>query len=161
MDARELVTEPAFVALAADHPLAHRPRLRLADLADQEWVTVRERLGGLGAHFRLACEAAGFTPRCHHVGADLATAAMLVRSGHAVAALYPQSLPVPGTVLRPLVDHPLRRELTLVWHAHSAVAGVIGDIHAKVRKSYHEMVSSHPAYRTWWAAHTAAPGHSG
>ncbi|WHM38874.1 LysR family transcriptional regulator [Streptomyces sp. BPTC-684] len=35
---RHLLDEPMFVAMPQDHPLAGRKRLRLAELADEEWV---------------------------------------------------------------------------------------------------------------------------
>lgn len=35
---RHLLDEPMFVALPRDHPMAGRRRLRLAELADEEWV---------------------------------------------------------------------------------------------------------------------------
>ena len=58
-----LLDDPMYLMLAADHPLAGQPRLRLADLADDEWI--------LGSGDRCpdarilvhACQQAGFTPR--------------------------------------------------------------------------------------------------
>lgn len=58
-----LLDDPMYLMLAADHPLADRPRLRLADLADDEWI-----LGATGRcpDTRIlihACQQAGFEPR--------------------------------------------------------------------------------------------------
>src|SRR3954451_7966588 len=33
-----LISDPMFVAMPADHPLAHKRNLRLADLADDAWI---------------------------------------------------------------------------------------------------------------------------
>ena len=148
---RALCTEPAFAGLAVDHPLADRPELRLADLAEDDWVTVAEP--GLGRQFRLACQDAGFAPHCPHQGADLATAAMLVQSGHAVSVFYPTPLPLPGVVLRPLVGDPLRRRLSLVWRDSSPVAEEVDEIHTRLRKRYRGLIADHPAYARWWADH--------
>ena len=58
-----LLDDPLYLMLATDHPLAGRARLRLGDLADEEWI--------LGSGDRCpdarilvhACQQAGFAPR--------------------------------------------------------------------------------------------------
>lgn len=62
-DRLHLLDDPMYLMLAADHPLAQRPKLRLADLADDQWI-----LGSTGrcpdARILLhACQQAGFEPR--------------------------------------------------------------------------------------------------
>jgi DNA-binding transcriptional LysR family regulator len=57
-----LLSDPMFVAMPVDHPLAHKRALRLADLADDPWIGSV----GDGEYTRLvnrACAAAGFEPR--------------------------------------------------------------------------------------------------
>jgi len=147
-----LVQEPAFVAMATSHPLANHGELRLAQLAGQEWVMPDEKLSGLAPSLRLACEEAGFTPRYRHTGADLATALMLIRSGHTVAACYPTAIHSPDVVLRPLAGTPLRRRLALTWRRSSPVHEVIDHIRAKVLKGYQSLIDEHPAYTAWWSA---------
>jgi DNA-binding transcriptional LysR family regulator len=57
----ELLEDPLLVALAKDHRLAERKRLRLADLSDEVWIE--------GAHpdclgpLEQLCEAVGFSPK--------------------------------------------------------------------------------------------------
>jgi DNA-binding transcriptional LysR family regulator len=147
---RNLVNETVYIALSVSHRLADRQALRLSDLADEDWVLPEEKLSGLNPCLRLACEEAGFTPRCRHLGADLATAAMLVRGGHAIAAFYPNAINVQGMVLRPLVGNPLQRTLQLVWRPDSPPGAVIDLLHAKVLKHYQSLVHDHPVYATWW-----------
>lgn len=55
-----LLDEPMLVALGRDHPCARRPAVRLAELAEEEWIVGRERLEG--TLFRPVV-AAGFLPR--------------------------------------------------------------------------------------------------
>jgi len=150
---RNLVNETAYIGLSASHRLADRMALRLADLADEDWVLPNEKLSGLTTALRLACEEAGFTPRCRHRGADMATAAMMVRCGHAIAAFYPSAVTVPGMVLRPLVGNPLQRTMQLVWRPSSAVAPLADLVHAKVVKRYQTLVHDHPVYAAWWESH--------
>ncbi|QUQ67370.1 LysR family transcriptional regulator [Kutzneria sp. CA-103260] len=152
LHSRNLVNETAYIGLSASHRLADRMALRLADLADEDWVLPNEKLSGLTTALRLACEEAGFTPRCRHRGADMATAAMMVRCGHAIAAFYPSAVTVPGMVLRPLVGNPLQRTMQLVWRPSSPVAGLADLVHAKVVKRYQTLVHDHPVYAAWWEA---------
>ena len=57
----DLIDDEMLVALPADHPLARRPRLRLADLCDETWI---ESVRGAGHPPLLtACAALGFQPR--------------------------------------------------------------------------------------------------
>src|SRR3954452_9349052 len=59
-----LLDDPIYLALPQDHPLAHKPRLKLADLAGEAWI--QGQANGTCACNRIAmraCEAAGFEPR--------------------------------------------------------------------------------------------------
>jgi DNA-binding transcriptional LysR family regulator len=57
----DLVDDEIFVALPADHPLAHKPRLRLRDLRDETWI---EAPGGAARPPLLSAALAhGFEPR--------------------------------------------------------------------------------------------------
>jgi DNA-binding transcriptional LysR family regulator len=59
-----LVDEPAVVHLPADHPLAARPALRLADLADETiLVAASSSSGGFSERVRSAFAREGITPR--------------------------------------------------------------------------------------------------
>ncbi|GMA24038.1 LysR family transcriptional regulator [Luteimicrobium album] len=79
-----LGTDPVDVVLPTTHPAADRGDLRLADLADDDWVAgcvrCREHL--------VACAATeGFTPRVRHETDDYVVVQQLVARGLAVAAL--------------------------------------------------------------------------
>jgi DNA-binding transcriptional LysR family regulator len=64
-----LLEEPAVVAVAADHPLAGRDRIALADLREETIALVDEREGpGYNRAVRALCRAAGFTPRTRGAG---------------------------------------------------------------------------------------------
>jgi DNA-binding transcriptional LysR family regulator len=62
LDRRHLLEDPMYLALPRDHPLAHRRRVRLEDLAGEAWVA-----GSAGCEcnrlMSRACAAAGYEPR--------------------------------------------------------------------------------------------------
>jgi DNA-binding transcriptional LysR family regulator len=56
-----LMDDPFFVALAADHPLAGKPELSMADLQDETWI--ESQRGTSADSLVQAARAAGFEPR--------------------------------------------------------------------------------------------------
>jgi DNA-binding transcriptional LysR family regulator len=111
---RHLGTEEFLVVTPADDPAtgsATAPRVRLADLAEREWVHFTPD-SGLADVLDQACAAAGFRPRVA-VRTEQAPAA----ANYAATGLGPTLVPantIPphftGTVLRP--DPPVSRPLT-------------------------------------------------
>lgn len=80
----ELGVDPVDVVLPAAHPAAGEASLRLADLADDDWVAgcVRCR-----EHLVAAAAAEGFAPRVRHETDDYVVVQQIVARGLAVAAL--------------------------------------------------------------------------
>ncbi|WP_269321649.1 LysR family transcriptional regulator [Saccharothrix sp. NRRL B-16314] len=143
VDYRTVVTEPMSVGIAAGHRLSGRSEIRLSELADEEWAVPEESYGGGRLNLHLACEAAGFTPRCTHFGVDSATAAELVRSAHTVACFFPTGQDFPGVLVKPIVGNPVHRRVTLVWHRECAAAEYVDDIHAAMLGAYQERIWGH------------------
>ncbi|MFE2379707.1 LysR substrate-binding domain-containing protein [Streptomyces sp. NPDC059398] len=111
LDIRVLVErEPQSVTLAADHPAAADPVVKLADLAADQWMvdpTVDGELDGM----RRMLRAAGLNPRVLH--GDYLTAFALVASGEVVTVCQPTTRPRPDLVIRPLHGDPLGVRLLL------------------------------------------------
>ncbi|MFI6848237.1 LysR substrate-binding domain-containing protein [Kitasatospora sp. NBC_00085] len=107
-DLRPLVEDVVLVALPRDHPLAGRSRLRLAELAEENWIAgsrdVESTLlaAGLRSGFRPRIEyvVAGWTAKLGLVAAGLgptlipSLAARAARPDVALAALHPEDTPV-------------------------------------------------------------------
>lgn len=106
-DLHHLLDEGMFVALPAGHALAGRPWLRLAELADEQWVTGSDGPGGTLISSALRT---GFQPRIGFVAAEWiakqgfvaaglgvtlvpALAAASVRADIALVALHPDDVP--------------------------------------------------------------------
>ncbi|KUP97534.1 LysR family transcriptional regulator [Thermobifida cellulosilytica] len=90
-----LLTDPLLLVLPATHPAAHRPRLTLADLADEEWIC-----GAPGIHNRIALDTAaqqaGVDVTVAYETRDYEVTLALIRAGVGIGL-------VPATILR---SHP-------------------------------------------------------
>lgn len=79
-----LTAEPLRLAVEGSHPAARRDRVRLADLADEPFVTLRPP--ALLQRLTLdLCASAGFTPRVVFEGDDLSSVTGFVAAGLGVA----------------------------------------------------------------------------
>jgi DNA-binding transcriptional LysR family regulator len=62
LDVVELLDDPMYIMLPRDHRLAGRARIKLADLADEQWMIGTAGTCPDTSIFRHACQAAGFSP---------------------------------------------------------------------------------------------------
>ncbi|MEU3500718.1 LysR family transcriptional regulator [Streptomyces hundungensis] len=86
MVTRAAAEEPLAVLLPAAHPLAGRPALRLADLADARWIDAPDSAVPL-AQLRAATRGDGFRAQVAYGGTELRGLGVLVAAGHGLAAL--------------------------------------------------------------------------
>jgi DNA-binding transcriptional LysR family regulator len=105
-----LLIDPLHILFAAGHPMARRRRLRLADLAEQDWIQ-GVRHGSTTAVLPQACRAAGFEPRIVFRTDDQMTVRGLVAAGLgiALAPFLALSAVPPGLTDRPLREPDLTR----------------------------------------------------
>jgi LysR family transcriptional regulator, transcription activator of glutamate synthase operon len=83
-----LFDERLRLAVSAQHPLAHRRRVRVEELADEAWV-VQPSGYALRARVEEVAATAGFEPRIAFEGHDLATLFALVSAGSGVGLFAP------------------------------------------------------------------------
>ncbi|MEA2220506.1 MAG: hypothetical protein QOJ35_3132 [Solirubrobacteraceae bacterium] len=88
LDHVELLDDPLHLVLRHDHPLADRPTLRLADVADEAWIQT-SAASPCARHVVRSCHDAGFEPEVSFESDDYQTVQGLVASGVGVA-LIPQ-----------------------------------------------------------------------
>ncbi|QES49885.1 LysR family transcriptional regulator [Streptomyces venezuelae] len=117
----EVARDPVYVMLAADHPLAARREVGLAELAAEAWTDVPGD-GCFGDCFAAACVRAGFTPACVYE-TDTASCVHLVQVGRAVGLCRATFPATPGLVTRPLAGTPLVWRHLLGWHPAAGAAG--------------------------------------
>jgi DNA-binding transcriptional LysR family regulator len=94
---RRLLIEPLRLVVPPRHPLARRKRIRLAEVADEPFIQLREGYALRVLTERL-CAEAGFTPRIAFEGEEVETLRALVAAGLGVALLPPAratSVPTP------------------------------------------------------------------
>ncbi|WPB55545.1 LysR substrate-binding domain-containing protein [Xylophilus sp. GOD-11R] len=114
-----------FVAvLPRGHRLAKARSVRLADLADESFMTFpADRIPSLYGKFLMACNEAGFSPRTVLEAWQMPSMACLVASGVGVVLLPAQagSLPHPGVVYKTIADSSAHLELEIAvgWRSEN------------------------------------------
>ena len=137
-----LLEDPMLVALPAEHPLASKPALALADLRDQNWVQT-SATSPCARHVVLSCVAAGFEPKVTFESDDYETVQGLVAAGVGVALIPQLALTHvhPGIVVRALAPRsPARRVVAATIGAAdvSPAARTMVKILANVARRYTE-----------------------
>jgi LysR family transcriptional activator of glutamate synthase operon len=111
-----LVEEEILLSVPAGHHLAGRHSVRMAELADEEFVLLEQGYGVRTLTDEL-CAAAGFTPRIAFEGQESDTVRGLVAAGLGVALLPRFGPGTPAGVAEvPLAPRPYRT-IGLVWRA--------------------------------------------
>jgi DNA-binding transcriptional LysR family regulator len=115
-----LFDDPVQLALHVDHPFAHKPDVRLNDLADETWIDVPRATSG-GQVLIRACARAGFAPRVTFESDDYTTIQELVGAGVGAALLPDLALlpPHPSVVLRSLGRDAPSRDIQAATRAAS------------------------------------------
>jgi LysR family transcriptional activator of glutamate synthase operon len=118
---RLIALEPLRLALPREHSLAGQPRVHLAEVAQEPFISLRSA----SALRRLTddlCERAGFRPAVIFEGDDLSNVRGFVAAGLGVAVVpapragAPESAPGP-VVYREILDPGAAREIFLTWSA--------------------------------------------
>lgn len=128
---RELLRQRLALAVPADHRLAGRRQVRLAEAADADFIAMHTGHGMRGILEDL-CAAADFRPRIVLESSDLVTVGGLVAAGLGVALLpledaaprAPQGNQ-PGPALVPLTDPGATRAVGLIWSANAVPSDAV------------------------------------
>ena len=118
-----LLEDPMDVALPIDHPLASKPALTLADMADQQWVQTSAE-SPCARHVVHSCLAAGFEPDVAFESDDYDTVQGLVAAGVGVALIPRLALTRvhSGIVVRSLAPRSPARQVTVATMTGPGVA---------------------------------------
>ncbi|MEU4221923.1 LysR family transcriptional regulator, partial [Actinoplanes sp. NPDC026623] len=105
--------DPVWVLVGAEHRLAGRDEVPLAEFAGEKWATAPGD-GCFNDCFATACARAGFTPLPPYE-MDVGSCIDLVAGGAAVVLCQGTVRPLPGVVALPLEGSPLRWRHLLGW----------------------------------------------
>ncbi|MEU2154918.1 LysR family transcriptional regulator [Streptomyces sp. NPDC019396] len=112
--ARRLDEQRLRLVVPDEHRLASRKRIRLAEAADETFVTLEPGYG-LRRITDALCAEAGFKPRVAFEGEEAETLRGLVAAGLGVALLPPPAVPRPGVVELTVTAPRAAREIGVAW----------------------------------------------
>jgi DNA-binding transcriptional LysR family regulator len=116
---RKLATLPVLAALPADHRLASRRQIRLAELCDECFISSPEsEMPGRDRWIAQLCRrAGGFRPKFAHQAESVSHAFALIVGEGAVtlAPAYMRDFPAVGVAMVPLADAEATWDFLVVW----------------------------------------------
>jgi DNA-binding transcriptional LysR family regulator len=127
LQVRVLSAEPRMVALPADHPLARRPRLRMADLLDEPFVALPPEAGALRDFWLAVTERGGREPVVGAVAMSPDDTFEMIAGGAGIALVSAGNAEIyarEGLAFRPL-DGVGGCELAVAWRRGEGRAEVI------------------------------------
>ena len=115
LGARLVAREPTVIAVAPEHPLAGRRRVRLRALRDEPFVTLTAA-SRLRSVLEAACAQAGFAPQIAIETSDLGVMTALAAEGAGIALLPRSGLQSAGDLVPVELTEPrIERRIVLVW----------------------------------------------
>ena len=129
---RSLMREPIDLVLRPDHPLAKQDSVRLDQLVDENWISVR---GGFPVDDVLMSVAAvtGVQPRVAHRINDFRVIEELVAAGHGVALMPRHAITHPAVSRKPIAGVRAARVYELATRLHGDRSPAISAVLAAFR----------------------------
>lgn len=146
---RAFASEPAFVALPADHPLSLRVEVRLSELPDEAWFVTPDDGMGWPEVFYDACGRAGFRPVRTYEFLDEKNLQNLIVAGVGVSLCQPTMKPIRGMVIKPLHGSPIRYRQVLAWRRGGPAGSFAASLHRFAAEAHRELVTQTPHYHAW------------
>lgn len=142
---RGIVTEPSFVALPADHRLAHRAEVALPELAEDAWFVTPDDGAGWPEVFYDACRGAGFQPATvHRFLGDVRQLQDLIAAGLGVAVVQATFRPSAGVLVKPLTGRPVWCRYVLVWQRGGVAEEIVETVHRCATAAYRDLAAQVP-----------------
>lgn len=153
-----IATEPLFVGVAADSPLAASEEIDLAAVAGDRWFTAAITDDWFAGYMRDVCLQHG-VPVPELRSLDLEIAAELAAVGEGVMLLQAASRARPGVVTRPLAGAPLQTRHLIVWSTDGPLPeAAMQQLHRDAVICYWEKAPARqPIYAKWLTRHGRLP----
>ncbi|GGM62295.1 LysR family transcriptional regulator [Dactylosporangium sucinum] len=148
-----IAVEPVFVAMCAEHPLAGRDEVTLAELANEPWALTPPDGAGWPDCFHLACQQAGFTPRVLYTVSDALPIREIVATRRAVSPCQAVFESSGGVVVKPLSGEPIRMRHLLVCRRDGPLADRFDQLLDLAREAYWAFAARRPDYLSWLQRH--------
>ncbi|MBB5939866.1 LysR family transcriptional regulator [Streptomyces zagrosensis] len=144
-------SEPVFIALAPDHPLAEEDSVPLARLAAYPWVDEPPGHTVWTSYVRRVCHQAAVSLGQQHSTVSPFTALELIADQRSIFPTFCTSSDRPGhLVIRALAGDPLRLELRLFYRRNSTVHRHIEEVLQHTQHVYDARLGCSRAYDAWW-----------
>lgn len=114
LEHRVLLDDPFVLVVPESHPLARKRSIGLADVADEDWVWVREA-NDPDHPLYAACVAAGFRPRIVCESGSAQGVMALVEAGLGIALLPQLAIEARPGLRRVTLDQAPGRTLAVIW----------------------------------------------
>jgi molybdate transport repressor ModE-like protein len=139
-----LLSEPMAIALPAAHPRAGGP-VRVADLADEQWIVGRDGSPFLEVQIRVANQA-GYEPHADLHSNDYQVILAAVEAGLGVALVPPMArfADYPGVTFRQPADMEIRRHVVALIRHGSRTSPAVGAVLDAIRDMARERVATSP-----------------
>lgn len=117
LECLDIFSSRLVVVLPSGHPFAGHSSVRLAELAEETWITVDSKESPqYRSYFTRLCRWSGFTPKLGPTGSTLEGIAGRVASGYGVAIMPEHMADAMGPGLSAVLSDCAPVELCAVWH---------------------------------------------
>jgi DNA-binding transcriptional LysR family regulator len=147
LEFEHILDDPLHLALAVDHPLASKQRVRIQDLSDEPWIQPTQACACSRAT-EIACANAGFRPRVAYESDDFGVVQGLVGAGVGVA-LIPELALIgerPDIIVRRIDTKPGYRKIYAAFMANGYRSPALDEMISVLKETGAEF-SPKPAIR--------------
>jgi DNA-binding transcriptional LysR family regulator len=150
---RQVSVEPAFVAMARDHPLARLEEIDLADLAHETWLVSPLDVDREADCMTQICYEAGFSPRIGHYLVD-GLSVELILAGEAISLSTP-TIRDQGMVLKPLIGTPVKVRRLILTEQDNPFIEHLDKLARFTADVLYETLDQQHVYTSWLERHGA------
>jgi len=155
--ARRFAVVPGFGVLSANHRLAGKRQVSLADLNDEDWVLSPPDGDGYRGYLRSVFAQERVRFHVAHEIADAQSALDMISRGKCLGLGQPTLPAHPGLVLKPLTGTPFHVYYVFAWRIGGALARHVDAIIDEVRADHLARLLATPVFVDWMELNGITP----